>query len=283
MGKQNRGGASASSKKRRTAAAERDIRLGLANNPTILVIPAEGDSPDTERVYVNKLAKYYRSRDCEARIIVFNHNVEELDIATSTDATIKAMMNQRGFCKLEIHAQGGLGAFVAYRILRLAPERVKRVFFIGGAPSAAMTEAAKFFHQRFIKFWYWLHKHRIVRFFADDPNPHNDPDVAEIKQSSTEFMRAYPELFRNQILLIGEWMPDTFWKAPCEAYFVPNGQTKRNPTRDNTYDYASAASIWYKFGVIATRAPGGFFSFYTMMPAEELFTVMDEYRTLNGT
>lgn len=245
---------------------------------TIIIIPAEGDSPETEQWYINALREHYYRQGKELKIVTFRH--------TSINCTSKALnRNVRRFFarhdfseRAEIHAQGGLGASVAYRMLILYPRLISRVFFIGGAPSNAMTGIAKLFHRYISRLWYFSH----IPFFADDPNPWRDPVVDQIRASSTAIMRANPLLYRNQLIHLGTWQLSPAWRLPefCEAYFVPNGETVRPTWWDNSFNNDLAVKIWSEHGVGSTRRPGGNFSFYSMMPAAELFRVMDEVRAL---
>ncbi len=245
---------------------------------TIIVIPAEGDSVDTEQPYINALKEHYHKQGKELEIIAFEH--------TSTSCTPKALVHdikkffaQHDFAeRAEIHAQGGLGASIAYRMLILHPELIHHVFFVGGAPSDAMTGIAKLFHRYISRLWYLSH----IPFFADDPNPRRDPVIDQIRASSTAAMRANPLRYRNQLIHLGTWRLSPAWQLPksCEAYFVPNGETVRPTWWDNSYDNRLAVKIWAEHGVGSTRRPGQNFSFYSLMPAHELFQVMDEVRTL---
>lgn len=267
---------------------------------TILVIPAEGDSAETEQAYVNELKRYY-GEDLE--VIIFDYG-QNPNVKENIRQQILKYERRYNFRDLEIHAQGGLGAYVACQMVMLwnfdeERRRIKRVFFVGGAPSSAMTWVAKLFHHYFAYLWYLL----PIPFFADDPNPHNDPVIDQIRASSTQVMRANPKLYRNQLAFIGNWGKDPValefmeWDLSkyiqalaqkssdlvgdyCECYFVPNGETVRPKWWDNTYDQAKAAAVWEKNGVKAISQPKNNFSFYSMMPAEALFKVMNEVRQL---
>lgn len=248
----------------------------------VIVIPAEGDSKETEIWYIKALKSYYKKvHRKKLRILTFEHGLDrevENDIFLSTCLGVREFVQKNEFRDAEIHAQGGLGARVAYEFLRCCPERIARVFMVGGAPCVAMTGLAKFFHRGFVRLWYRIRW--IVPFFADDPNPENDETIAKIKASSTAVMRARPRMYRNQLLYIGYWNLPTDWRVPagCKVFFVPNGETVRSKMRDNTYNDEKAKEIWLQHGALITRRPGGNFSFYSMMPARELFAVMDEVR-----
>lgn len=254
----------------------------MTANLVVIVIPAEGDSKETEIWYIKALKSYYKKvHGMTLEVLVFEHGSDERyenDIFMSTCLGVRDFAQRHNFQKAEIHAQGGLGACVAYEFLRYCPERIARVFMVGGAPCEAMTWVATAFHLGFIRFWYRIRK--IVPFFADDPNPTNDETIAKIKDLSTKVMRARPKMYRNQLLHIGQWSPLKVWRVPeeCQVYFVPNGDTVRPRLWDNTYDNRKAEEAWARYGVLATRKPGGNFSFYSMMPARELFVVMDEVR-----
>ncbi len=254
---------------------------------TIIVIPAEGDSVETEAVYVRRLKNYYNKEHHEQpNILVFEHDYTSenaQDVVLSTIFRVRefteeylATKKRRG--EVEIHAQGGLGALVACEFLYYCPGRIDTVFMVGGAPCDAMTWVAKVFHQKLIYFWYafrWL-----IPFFADDPNPTNDAAIEEIKVSSTTVMRTFPKVYRNQLAAIGEWHLPSDWQVPrgCKVYYVPNGETVRPKWWDNTYDDAKAKAFWVQRGVLLTERPGNNFSFYSLMPARELFKVMDKVR-----
>lgn len=244
---------------------------------TIIVIPAEGDAPETEIWYIQKLKAHYQ----KAEVLVFEHDYkgkEHLNVFLSTVLQVRRFVAEHYFTEAEIHAQGGLGALVAYEFLRYCPERIATVFMVGGAPSGAMTGIAKLFHRVIVRGWY--HLQWFFPFFADDPNPENDEDIAQIKASSTEVMRRDPLLYRNQLILIGGWGLSEDWQVPagCQVYFVPNGKTVRPIWWDNTYDSVRARELWREHGVLTTPQPGKNFSFYSMMPACELFEVMDNVR-----
>ena len=245
---------------------------------TIIIIPAEGDSVETEQWYINALVDHYRQQGKILNILVFKHAGTNCDHKALTRRIKDFFAVHNIVGRAEVHAQGGLGASVAYRMLILHPKTISRVFFIGGAPSNAMTGLAKLFHRHLSRLWYFSR----IPFFADDPNPHHDPVIAQIRASSTATMRANPLRYRNQLIHIGTWRLSPNWQLPafCEAYFVPNGETVRPSWWDNSFNNDLAAKIWSQHGVGSTRRPGGNFSFYSMMPATELFRVMDEVRTL---
>lgn len=252
------------------------------DSTTIIVIPAEGDSPETEIWYVKRLKRYYQKvHRKHLKVLVFEHDCKSRgrrEIFTSTVLQVRRFVQEHQFENAEIHAQGGLGAFVAYEFLRYCPERIATVFMIGGAPSDAMTAVAKVFHCGLVHLWY--HFRWLVPFFADDPNPKNDETIAKIKASSTEFMRTYPELYRNQLAHIGSWCILDEWQvlSTYKVYFIPNGKTVRPKWWDNTYNNEKAKEIWAEHGVLCTDEPGDNFSFYSLMPAQALFKVMDAVR-----
>ena len=243
---------------------------------TIIVIPAEGDSEDTEYWYIKALKRRYK----RANVLVYQHDLSEQtkNVFMGTCMGVRNFVQENNFQKAEIHAQGGLGAHVAYEFLRYCPEKISTVFMIGGAPCEAMTGAAKFFHRWFARAWY--HAQWLVPFFADDPNPNDDEIIVKIKVSSTATMQENPIAYRNQLLYIGYWSPEKTWKVPtgCRVFYIPNGETVRSKLRDNTYDDQKAKDVWSQHGVLITRQPRNYFSFYSLMPAQELFTVMGEVR-----
>ena len=124
---------------------------------TILVIPVEGDSAETEQAYVNEPKRYY-GEDLE--VIVFDYN-KNPNVKENVRQQVLKYERRYDFRDLEIHAQGGLGAYVACQMVMLwnfdeEQRRIKRVFFVGGAPSSAMTWVAKLFHRYFAYLWYLL-------------------------------------------------------------------------------------------------------------------------------
>lgn len=241
----------------------------------VLVIPAEGDSVSTERWYVMALKKHY---DIPLKNIeVFDYGAERilpLEIFDAADGLFFERYPLEN--NWEIHAQAGFGAYIAYLLLCRYPTRIRRVFFVGGAPCNAMTGIARFFHRVFVTWWY----RSPFEFFADDPNPHKDPIIESIKVSSTASMRANPELYYKQLITIGRWIIPDDWevRSGTEAYFVPNGKAPFPSWWNNTYDNKLAKIEWLKHGVFYTNQPGDGFSLYSMMPAEALFKVMDEVR-----
>ena len=255
---------------------------------TVLVIPAEGDSAETEQWYVTKLKEYYLQQECQIDVKIFEYTAD-LDIGRGITEQVKYYSQMLELSDFEIHAQGGLGAYVACRMMQtFRPGCIRRIFFVGGGPSPAMTWIAKFFHRYFVYLWYLL----PIPFFADDPNPHHDPIIAQIRQSSTSTMRANPKLYRNQLAFIGNWakgasvsefrqsLGGSYVLSNCPCYIVPNGKTKYLKWWNNTYSEKKLKQYWKKCGVIQTKQPQNYFSFYSMMPAEELFQVMDQTRRL---
>ncbi len=239
----------------------------------ILVIPAEGDSVDTEKWYVEALKKHYKT---EVFVLEYNGNH---DVFRGVTATVMEFFREHSNYKFEVHAQGGFGAYVAYCIANLYSENVGYIFFIGGAPFTAMTQIALFFHRVISRLWYFS----TIPYFADDPNPNDDIRVEKIRESSTMAMRADPKLYCNQLVYISKWRPAKKWRLPgnCIGYFVPNGDVKNRPKWwDNTYNNTRAIEIWKKYKIRSTAKPGKNFSFYSMMPAEALFDVLDGVRTL---
>ena len=236
----------------------------------ILIIPAEGDSIETETWYKKDVQCHYGAK-------IYVLDIEpDLNISRGVDASI-----EKFFCNhhdsFEIHAQGGFGAYVAYRILCLFPNNIAKVFFIGGAPSDSMTSIARLFHKYLSRLWYFSR----IPFFADDPNPTRDEAIKMIKNSSTKTMRANPKYYCAQLVHIGTWKLDDAWMPPngCDAFFVPNGDTVRPKWWDNTYNNELAKASWKKHGVQSTEKPLNHFSFYSLMPSKSLFDVMDSVRT----
>ena len=235
-----------------------------------LVIPAEGDSVETERWYVQNLKAHYPY----SWVYVFRYNGDR-DINIGIRDSVRNFHEEMPAISFEIHAQGGFGAAVASYLAMHYPENVEYIFFIGGAPSTAMPKIAKFFHCWLSRLWY-LSK---IPFFADDPNPRHDPIISRIKRYSTKTMRKNPELYRNQLIFIGYWIPPKSWQLPYRVgFFIPNGKTVRPAWLDNSYDNKKAAELWKIHNVTTTPAPGNYFSFYSMMPTDALFKVMDSVR-----
>ncbi|MBR0403232.1 hypothetical protein IJI55_01635 [Candidatus Saccharibacteria bacterium] len=247
----------------------------LKKNEMVLVIPAEGDSASTEQWYVMALRRHYNIPLKNIKVFDYEAGrIIPLDIIAAADQLF--LEDYPAVYNWEIHAQAGFGAYIAYILLHRYPKRIKRVFFVGGAPCNAMTGIAKLFHRVLIRWWY----KSPFQFFADDPNPRKDPIIGLIKDSSTAAMRADPKLYCEQILTIGRWkLPDNWTVSRnIKAYFVPNGKAPFPSWWNNTYDNKLAKAEWLKHDVFHTRQPGDGFSLYSMMPAKALFTVMDEVR-----
>ena len=230
----------------------------------ILIIPAEGDSVDTESWYVNDVSCHYATN--QVQIFQYNGNRSVID-------GIRESVADKHEGKFEIHAQGGFGAAVAYEMALYRPSQIARIFFIGGAPCTAMRFIQRVFHTHLSRLWYFSK----IPFFADDPNPHNDEVIAAIKQSSTDCMRKDPLLYCNQLGLIGRWEPEKRLEN-IEAYFISNGDSLRPDWWDNSYDNKKAVQIWAHYGVKSLPKPSGGFSFYSLMPSKELFKVLDSVR-----
>lgn len=260
-----------------------------------IVIPAEGDSSEVEIWYIDVLKTHYRRKyHTEIEVLVFEHDnsaeAVKYGIAVSTQIRVREFINKHKFGRAEIHAQAGLGSYVAYEFLRYCELQnepgfcgrkisLTNVFMIGGAPSDAMTWAARWFRRYFSYFWY--HIRWLVPFFADDPpNPECQEEIDKIKAVSTRVMRANPELYRDQLAFLGYWCIPDDWRVPdgVKVWFVPNGEVLRSKLRDNTYDDLVARACWEKHEVKITAQPGKNFSLYSMMPAKALFKVMDEVR-----
>lgn len=253
----------------------------------VLIIPAEGDSAETEQWYVTRLKAHYARQGVEIEPIVFDY-LTDADVKWGIQMQLANYWEEYHFQEVEIHAQGGLGAYVACEMIAHYPKNaIQRVFFIGGAPSPAMTWLAKLFHRYFAYLWHLS----PIPFFADDPDSGGDPDVPAIRASSTRVMRANPKLYRDQLVLIGNWCRGQGggalrsslgdYKIPQECYFVPNGQPRRPKWWDNTYNADKAIRLYAQCGIRHTKAPENYFSHYSMMPAESLFAVMDETRQLS--
>lgn len=233
----------------------------------IVVIPDGGDWPSTERWYADEVCRHYGEYP-----LIFEYE-DGKTIARGIQRSINRFL-KKNLGTFELHAQGGFGAMVAWEMAKCAPERIERIFFIGGAPSEAMGWLQGLFHRHISRLWYIS----PIPFFADDPNPNNDPKIAAIKKSSTECMRKNPRLYMRQLVAIGWWNPDSVLDSRVEAYFIPNGKSHRPGWWDNSVNNVLAAKIWPRYGVKPLRRPEGGFSFYSLMPAEELFAVMDSVR-----
>lgn len=236
-------------------------------NISILIIPAEGDSVDTESWYATDISRHYGTN--QVQIFQYNGN---RSIINGIRESVADFFDQHEE-KFEIHAQGGFGAAVAYEMAMYRPSQIERIFFIGGAPCTAMRFIQRVFHRYLSRLWYFSK----IPFFADDPNPNNDEVIAAIKQSSTDCMRKDPLLYCNQLGLIGRWVPKKRLEN-IEAYFIPNGDSLRPDWWDNSYDNKKAAQIWALYGVKSLPKPSGGFSFYSLMPSKELFKVLDSVR-----
>ena len=233
----------------------------------ILIIPAEGDSVETESWYAKDVSYHYGT----SQVQIFQYNGNRSVIDGIRESIADFFDQHEG--KFEIHAQGGFGAAVAYEMAMYRPSQIERIFFIGGAPCTAMRLIQRIFHKYLSRLWYFSK----IPFFADDPNPNNDEVIAAIKQSSTDCMRADPLLYCNQLRLIGEWKPKKCLED-IEAYFIPNGNSPRPDWWDNSYDNKKSAQIWAHYGVKSLPKPSGGFSFYSLMPSTELFKVLDSVR-----
>ncbi len=236
-------------------------------NISILIIPAEGDSVETESWYAKDVSCHYDT----SQVQIFQYNGNRSVIDGIRESVADFFDQHEG--KFEIHAQGGFGAAVAYEMALYRPSQIARIFFIGGAPCTAMRFIQRVFHRYLSHLWH-ISK---IPFFADDPNPHNDEVIAAIKQSSTDCMRKDPLLYCNQLGLIGRWVPEKCLEN-IEAYFIPNGDSLRPDWWDNSYDNKKAAQIWAHYGVKSLPKPSGGFSFYSLMPSRELFKVLDSVR-----
>lgn len=290
--------------------------------PVVIMIVAEGNSPEMAYWYIRDLKEHYRAmrgEEGEPRVLTFRHDGSpqalQLGVRMSTRAQVLKFIEENEFETAEIHAQGGLGAYVAYEFLRHyeiqgRPEHRGRkitltdVFIVGGAPSDAMTGVARWFHQDFSRFWYRIRW--IVPFFADDPpNSECNDEINRIRKASKQVMRSNSKLYRDQLVFIGNWRIPSDWRVPenCRVWYVPNGESARFQSRsgrdardgkiarwmkrmgarltrtwDNTYDDAKARACWEAHGARVTERPGRNFSFYSMMPATALFERMDEVR-----
>lgn len=233
----------------------------------ILIIPAEGDSVETESWYAKDVSCHYDT----SQVQIFQYNGSRSIINGIQESVTDFFDQNEG--KFEIHAQGGFGAAVAYEMAMYRPSQIERIFFIGGAPCTAMRFIQRVFHRYLSRLWYFSK----IPFFADDPNPHNDEVIAAIKQSSTDCMRKDPLLYCNQLGLIGRWVPKKRLEN-IEAYFIPNGDSLRPDWWDNSYDNKKAAQIWALYGVKSLPKPSGGFNFYSLMPSKELFKVLDSVR-----
>lgn len=233
----------------------------------ILIIPAEGDSVETESWYAKDVSCHYDT----SQVQIFQYNGNRSVIDGIRESIADFFDQHEG--KFEIHAQGGFGAAVAYEMALCQPSQITRIFFIGGAPCTAMRFIQRVFHRYLSHLWY-ISK---IPFFADDPNPNNNEVIAAIKRSSTDCMRKDPLLYCNQLGLIGKWVPEKRLEN-IEAYFIPNGDSLRPDWWDNSYDNKKAAQIWAHYGVKSLPKPSGGFSFYSLMPSKELFKVLDSVR-----
>lgn len=246
--------------------------------PCIIIIPAEGDSVETEQWYAEAVRKHYAAQ--HPRVLVLDcSEVNIWKLPTQLRWRLRQWVTEKNlqYCPIEVHAQGGLGAMIACELfsLRLVEVERSRCFFIGGAPCTAMTGIAKLFHCLLARLWLWS----PFAYFADDPNPNHDPVIAKIKESSTREMRRNPRRYCDQLECIGHWKPSAL-RLPAATWFVPNGEAPWPKWRNNTYNDRRARRVWLRHGVPATMQPTRGFSFYSMMPADALFEVMDAVRTL---
>ena len=247
----------------------------------LIIIPAEGDSPESTAFYALEARRHYHQFKT---IHVFDHTTVRCwpvrDRNLKLDEKLQDLSRLYYNQPIEVHAQGGLGAAIACRLFHLGHFDLTHssCFFIGGAPCETMSLPAKFFHRTLAILWYWS----PFPFFADDPNPTHDSAIQEIRRLSTAEMRRDPRRYRDQLYFIGHWRPSAQEVAslPLHSWFVPNGEAPFPKWWNNTYRNDRAKMVWSRLGVRSTPQPQHGFSFYSLMPAADLFTAMNDVRTL---
>ena len=247
----------------------------------LIIIPAEGDSPETAAFYAQEAHHHYPQFET---IQIFDHTTipywpicgRNLELDEKIQILSQLYYDQ----PIEVHAQGGLGAAIACRLFRLGHFDLacSSCFFIGGAPCETMSLPAKFFHRIFATIWYWS----PFPYFADDPNPTKNPTIQSIKQLSTAAMRHDPRRYRDQLYYISHWRPvvPEVIALPPYSWFVPNGEPPAPKWWHNTYQNDRAKAVWAELGIRSTPQPQHGFSFYSLIPATDLFIVMDAVRIL---
>lgn len=114
----------------------------------ILIIPAEGDSVETESWYAKDVSCHYDT----SQVQIFQYNGNRSVIDGIRESVADFFDEHEG--KFEIHAQGGFGAAVAYEMALYRPSQIARIFFIGGAPCTAMRFIQRVFHRYLSHLWY---------------------------------------------------------------------------------------------------------------------------------
>lgn len=248
----------------------------------VVVIPAGIQLVEVARVYADTILQHYHTLGVKVQVSVFEYyELENPDIEATIERKVNALAGQLGSKQAELHALGGLGAFVAYRILQIAPQTVKRTFFIGGAPADTLTKQARLFCERDINVLCWLHRKKFLRLSANYPNPSKSLLVQEINQSATMIIREHPELYRNQMKLVGAWNIDPLWHAgENRAFYIPSTINQIGMKHAEMYDYVDAVSRWYKHGVTILERPSQDFSSDTLLPMNELLAQINKGRNL---
>ncbi len=160
----------------------------------------------------------------------------------------------------EVHAQGTLGAMLAYEMLFCIPDRIRSIFFIGGASSTDMLPKAK------RKLWF-------------------DKTMTRLGLNHTTFMRGLAsELLQWQpyVDYLGDISHETnyvrHWLSATgvNLYYIPNGEESLQ-----TYAPHRAYKHWRHIGVRCLAQPDARFYFRMLTPARQLFDTMDSVRILN--
>lgn len=281
MGRQSRKKAKAKQARRQNSPTEMCVQEAIAGPPRIVVIPGGIQFMLAAQIYLERLVEHYLAQGIILDRSIFEYELDCTDLDSSIDAKVKQLSEQPDFSGVEIHAQGGLGALVAYRLLQAAPTKIRHVFFIGSAPADALTNRAKKFYYQWSKLACYLEQKGYARTAVSFPNYDDTTAAQDINEYAERMARERPELYRQEKQLICQWNPDALWRLPDgKAFYVPNNFTPAKWYQTEMYDYASAVSLWYKHGVDTMRLTDSYFCSRLLMPTSELFAEMDQYRNL---
>lgn len=204
----------------------------------VLVIPENGRT-DSE-VIENYVARVRRRYGCKVEIFSFDQSDDDFLWAIGFAVEIFARKNRKD--RFEIHAQGNLGAYIAYKLMEACPELIKRVFFIGGAPSNDWTD--------------WPKRIKVI--------------ILKI---------ARPQNLRYYLHSL-EWLLPPNWKATnyASSYFVPDGGLFIRGWMERMIANKQAEETWKRAKVAVLPSPGRAFSSEMLAPAHLLFKLMDGIR-----
>ena len=215
-------------------------------NCILVIMDQTCDYPEF-RKYLRKL----RVRYPEAEVMTFSPSSYDKSEARRRE-NYKELLNTYGEdTRFAIHAQGAVGAMIAFEILNFEPERIDTVLFIGGAGASNMH-----FIER------WTRRFKLLK-----------PSLKKQERLMyREALRWEPHIV---CICLSNYKTSQikYWLAhrDTKCYYIPEGHHAHN-----AYKSEPAMQQWYDLGVRCCLSPAQIFDVASFAPLNSLMRTLDK-------